>query len=363
MNPNPFAHFQGANTVPTNPFWSGVNQGQQEAQTRPFMDMARQSQGMDLQKQSIELGEFADPRAVQARMTGHDAKTAQNQYTINTEPVRSRKDIETMNQEIRSLPHVTDQKIAQAQEAVRKAKGAPAEALYQDMGNLYQTLRETPESGRALLYEQAIQRWQDKNPGSPLPEQMRTYSPQRMSELAAIRYAQVNTPEHAQTMDKAGLQSDTALQVENLQQTGANYRADVGARATVGAARVRAQESETPPKAIARLRRELRANPGDEAARGELVGYLEENFMQRFQQDSLGQIMAAQASSGPQAMQAFQVYREQEKFKLFANEGIYGTLDRGERDWVLRNIGTNPNMGIENIIAEGRKRGKIGGKK
>lgn len=353
---NPFG-IQQNNAVPSNPFWSGTIQGQTERQAQPFINNAQQSQGLDLQKKAIETGEFADPRAVRARMSGQDLQAAKNESGLRNQPTMEKYEKARLDEEIRSLPGVTDAKIAQAQEATRMAQTAPHREMLHDLGQLYPVMQKASEQEKPFLYLSKIEQMKAK--GIKVPDNLAQYDPRHLGDLAALYHAQIMTPEQVgkeRVVDQQG-----ANHLEGIAMQGANSLAvaETSARAHIEGARLHVQAGETPAKAEARIRKELRKDPGNEESRRELSGYLEEKFDKSFQKDGLGNMLQIQAMQDKEKMNQYLSYREQQKARLFMNEGLYGDIDAQGRDWVMRAIESNPNMGLENVIQEGFKRGKI----
>lgn len=353
---NPFSITQH-NAIPNNPFMSGMIQQQTQQQAQPFIDMAQQSRGLSLDKQRIETGEFADPRAVNARMSGHDLTTATNQSKLRMMPKMEEAEMRRIDEEIRALPHMTDQKIAQAQEITRNARSAPHREMLANLGQLYPILQKATDQEKPFLYLSAIERM--KQLGIKVPQQFTNYDPRHLNDLAAIYHAQIYTPEQIGKERITDMQGRNNLDVQALRNEGQLAVAQTSAEAHVKGASIRNEAAETPQKAVARLRRELRAKPGDPDAASELSGYLNEEFDKRFQRDSLGQMLQIQAMQNKDKMAQYLTYREQQKARLFLDEGLFGEVDAQGRDWVLRAIEANPNMGLQNIITEGRKRKKI----
>lgn len=353
---NPFG-IQQNNAVPTNPFWSGTIQGQTERQAQPFINNAQQSQGLDLQRKAIETGEFADPRAVRARMSGQELTAAKNESGLRNQPTLEKAERARLDEEIRSLPGVTDAKIAQAQEATRLAQTAPHREMLQDLGQLYPVLQKASEQEKPFLYLSKIEQMKAK--GIKVPESLANYDPRHLGDLAALYHAQVMTPEQVgkeRVVDQQG-----GNHLEGIAMQGANSLAvaQTSADAHIRGAQIHANNAETPAKAEARLRKEMRKDPGNEDTRRELAGYLEERFDKSFQKDGLGNMLQIQAMQDKGKMNQYLSYKEQQKARLFMNEGLYGDIDAQGRDWIMRAIESNPNSGLENVIQQGYKLGKI----
>lgn len=338
---NPFT-IQQNNAVPSNPFWSGMVQGQTERQAQPFIGMAQQSQGLDLQKKQIETGEFADPRSVAARMTGQDLTTAQNQSKTSMVPVQEDAERRRIAEEIRALPDMTNEKIEKARLATMNAKGAPQRELFSELGSLYEPMSQAKgEQEKAFLYLGAINRWEQTHPGIKLPDNLRNYSPGIESDIAAIRHAQIYTTEQVGKERVGHITGQYGQQREETQQGGANYRAEIAARAHMYGAdksAERVQGQETPPKAVARLRRELSQNPDQPEKMDEYRAHLEDQWQQQTQRDpglTILRIRSLTAES-PQEKQQAQKQYDQMRNQFFGEKGIYldapesGTVKAGK---------------------------------
>lgn len=353
---NPFG-IQQNNAVPSNPFYSGMVQQQTQQQAQPFIDMAQQSRGLSLQKQGIETGEFADPRAVRARMSGHDLTATQNESKIAMQPKIDEHERKRLSEEIRAMPGMTDAKIAQAAEVTRNARSAPHREMLMNLGQLYPMLQKASDTEKPFLYASAVERM--KGLGIQVPKNFQNYDERFLPDLAALYHNQIFSPEQVGRERIVDQQGRNNLDVQALRNEGQLAVQNAHNSGSLRVAQERGAVAETPQRAEARLRRELRANPNNEEAGRELKGYLEERFDQRFQKDGLGNMLQIQASQNPEAMKKYLIYREQQKARLFMDEGIYGNLDAKARDWVLRAIEVNPNMGTENIVLEGQRLGKI----
>lgn len=359
---NPMQMYQNVNSAPNNPFWSGYQGGQFQQQAQPFIDMMRQGAGYDLQKKAMETGEFMGSTAQAQREAERQAATAKSQYTIATEPERAQTDITGFQQTRRKMPDLTDAEIAKARQTVMNAQSAPAREFIAEAGALADHFDNLDEGQRQQAYDQFINRWHMTHPGAVLPEHLRKYSPELHREMKAIHYASVNTPEQIGRERLKDMEVTGGLQRETLQQAGATDRALIQGQSQRAVASIHANTAETPQKAEARIRRQLRDNPNDEDAQRELRGYIEDRFDQRFQRDGLGQMLQVQAASDPKNLTRYLTYREQQKARLFMNEGIYGDVDGEGRSAVLRAIELNPNMGVDNIVNNLRKYRRKDGK-
>lgn len=356
---NPFGLFQDQNPIPSNPFMSGFQSQTNQRTAMPFINQARESSQLELMKKQMMTGEEMSPEAQGARMSAYPLQQAQNESKGRM--IKPEEEAQRMRlaEEIRAMPGMTDEKIAKAHLATQNAKAAPHRELLSELGQLYDVVKDAPEQARPFLYLSALNRWKQTHPGSDVPEQFRNYNEAMLPDLGAIRHSQLYTPEQVGKERITGMQTrsaegiagghdQTSIQVEGMR--GASARA---------VASIHANSQETPPKAEARLRKELRDNPNNEDAQRELTGYLEERFDKSFQRDNLGNMLQIQATSKPEAMQKYLVYREQQKARLFMNEGVYGDIPPEGRDWVIRAIEANPNMGVANVIEQGKRMNKF----
>lgn len=338
---NPFSMYQNVNPVPGNPFWSGWKGAENQMTAQPFMNQALESQGLELQKQRMDTAEYTGPEA-----------QLQRSY-------RRKEDIEKAKQDIRAMPSMTDAKIAAANNARMVSEGTPYRDLMNDVGMLYPQLKDANPEQRAQMWQGMAQRWAQTHKGIQIPPEFQQYDDKHLTDAAAIHYAQLNTPEQVGKERLAGMEYDTQLLLGQQRAESAQAVASTQAQAHIRGAEIMTQTRETPDKAITRLKRTLATNPNDEDAQAELNSQLESKFNDSFSRDGLGNILQLNAASDPTKQSAYLVYREQRKARLFMDEGAYGPLEPAERSWILRAIAANPDAGVNNIIAEGRQRGKI----
>lgn len=230
---NPESMFQNVDPIKTNPFWSGVQAGQNQAQAQPGMDINRAMQIMGLRKQQMENQEFASPEAMEARRSGLLAKSAENKGIIDKTPDMTAAEISKARAEIKAEPAMTAEKIAKAEQAASAARGKPQEDLIHTIGNSYDSIKAAPESKRPELWSNAVSQWEQTHPGVQVPERYRQWSPDRMTDLAATRYAQLHTPEFEQKMAEGKQKGEFGVKEHQI-----------SAAATVGAASIHARSAE-----------------------------------------------------------------------------------------------------------------------
>lgn len=173
---NPFAAMGGLDTIES-PFLRSQERGNREILARPFIDMARQQQIMDMTKKDAELGEWSSPEAVAARRS----KIQENQMTSQHNMMRMPDATAAINQEnkdkVSLAPYLTEQHKQQAIEVARKAAGGPAQRFFDEIGSANQEIRKVGNNpaAREMLAQKFIQRWKDMNPGAQLPASMQKY--------------------------------------------------------------------------------------------------------------------------------------------------------------------------------------------
>lgn len=140
------------------------------------------------------------------------------------------------------------------------------------------------------------------------------------------------------------------------------------ARISAEGARSRAEAMERPPQAIARLQKELRKNPQNEGARKELSYYLNAEFVNDFQKDMRGAMLATYAMSDPKAGQEYELYQAWSRARYFDQHGIdneFGQLSFEEFKWLQAALQDQRAAGrsAEELMEMGRRIGRIKSRK
>lgn len=337
---SPFAMAQNQNPVQGNPFWSGMMGERNQQNAYPFMANALQGQEMDLAKKGMENQEFASPLAQRSRATGlqHGIQTKQSE--METLPFKTAADKLRYQEEIRAMPSLTDEKIAKAGEVMRQIKSQPHKELISSLGSLYDLLHKLPEdkmgpdgfvqsSQRGQVYLRELARWQMTHPGVEIPEMLRRYdSHNTMGDLAAIRFNQLNSPEQVGKEKLAHIQGGYKLEEERMGNASAERRADTAAGAArygADASRDRGQNQETPARALARLKREIRTNPSNQEAKDELEGYLQDGFSKYLKdhpETGNLQIMSMQGMNDPKKQIKYLERMEELQHDYYQGHGI-----------------------------------------
>lgn len=361
---NPFAMYQNVNSVPNNPFYSDMMRHDFQKQATPFIDRMNQSGNMDLMKKGIETGEFASPEATQARMTGHQKRTAENQSYMSMQPHRDNAEQARLAAEIEALPYLNKEKIEKAKLMARQVEGTPMKELYATLGQLYDHMKDAKPEEQGFLYANAINRFQQTNPGVEIPPPLRVFRPDMIGDFAAIRHSQLFTPEQVGRERVQHIQGGYGENVANINANRAVDVANIQARAHVQGAQAGRESMETPQRAMARLRRQLRDDPNNEEVQREYSGYVASEFEQRFSRDPRAQMMAVQANSSPEKAKEYEMFKEWAQSQYMEDQGIKrqgGGLGFDEFKWATLNFQDprNAHMSFEEIVAEGRKRGKI----
>jgi hypothetical protein len=321
---NPMQMFQNVNPVPNNPFWSGMMGARNQMAAQPFMDQMHQNNAYDLQKKGMETGEFVSQEAQDVRSQQRRGVGAESQYKIDTLPTDARNRNMESNENMRALPHVTDAKIEQAKSAIMNAKSAPARALMTELGQLSSVLETAPEQERPHLYLSAMQRWQMAHPGVEVPPQFKMYDPRILPDLAAIRHAQIYTPQQMQKEREIMLQGDERVRNTRIEGNDSVRRALIGYNSSVDSASV-SHSRENPPQAVARLRRELAANPKQPAKVEEYKSHLDDQWNKSVQTDPGLSILRMQSmmESDKKRREELEEQYETRRWQFFAEKGVY----------------------------------------
>lgn len=360
---NPFSFLQNQDPVPTNPFYSAMTAADNRRTAQPFIDQLKEAGDLTMQKKRMETGEFLGQEAQGVRSQDRRAKGAEAQYSIDTLPGKSKRDIEQYAQDIRALPSMTDEKIAAANRATEMHKGGANKDLLTELGQAYDLMHGKDQATQKQVYEQAIGRWQQTHPMSPLPQQYQQFDPAHVADLAAIRHSQIYTPEQMGKERLSSMETTRELGKTNVQGRTARDVAYIQQYGHIEGAKINAAAGETTDRQISRLRTQIRNSPDDEESRSQLKSILEGKFHEGFQKDMRGAMLATQASQpgqvGQQAAQQYQVYKNSEKFRLFTSEGLYGDIDEKSYMWAQRAIAANPESTIDFIMKKGAEMGKI----
>lgn len=317
---NPFAGLPEASTN-NNPIWGAFQSGKREAQMRPFMDMAQQSQQMELEKQRATNQEFMSQDAVAARLGKLQESTAQSKFNVE----KARMDLER-------LPIEQKQKIAQINEEMRKTNSAPAKELFTEMARISDVLEQTPPEHRPMVYKQWADQTQQKL-GRPLPDQYQNYNPSFLDEAKNIKYGLVFTPEHAQKMGEikatgansmavAQEHSRSAANVAGINQRGAmerqKYVTDQGRPVNI-------------PQRIVQLRKAITdptiSEDAKQVAKEELRGYVMETFDKRMANDPQIKALANAAIFDESAKGKLEKIYEQRLGQFLKQNGLEGGKD------------------------------------
>lgn len=195
------------------------------------------------------------------------------------------------------------------------------------------------------------------------------YTPDVPDKIRAISDWLVNSPEHKRQQENTDQTNSWGFireqSLANTNNAAAQARADTAATAHVTAAQGRKPE-ETRDKAIARLNGELRKDPKNEGARRELAYYLNKDFVDDFAKDARQMMLATQASSNPAMAREHESYQSWSRAKYFDQHGIDnepGQLSFEEYKWAQRAMEINHGITLEQVLSEGRKKGKIKSRK
>lgn len=279
---NPFSGMGGDATIES-PFLRSMDRGTRHNLAAPFIEMAQQNQQMDMQKKQLEHSEFASPLAQQLRQQKMQTGLVEQQQRARALPWTTDAEISDAESKIRSNPAMTEQRIAEAEQLVIKARGTPAQKLFEEIGTLNAGLKQLPESARPMAAQKAIEQFQARYPGAQLPAIMREYNPLNWD---MAEYVAIQTARHRQEMEKERFQQGEMTRREEIQSGDRRYAADKQYDRAVDAAVARNSgtgKPENESQARARIRRTLadrNASPeAKEDAQAELKGYLEAQIL------------------------------------------------------------------------------------
>lgn len=283
---------------------------------QPFIDQAHQSQSLGLQEKQAKFQEFQSPEAVAARMSKYGRETAENQAAMTMAPQKLAFELEEMKYKLKAMPSMTDAKIAEAEAAAMKAKGTPMEKFIKDIGSLAGALEKAPAASRPMLYQRALQVWQQQHPGAQLPQALRQYDP---SVLGMYRYAQLYSTEHEQRREIERIKGEETRKNTELKNKGDLEQARISAGGAIESARIRsaAEKPVNIPQRIVQLRREIATNPQNQEAQQELNFYMQKELREALEKDTQLKLLGVQAATGNQQARVRYEERVQEIEKDF----------------------------------------------
>lgn len=197
------------------------------------------------------------------------------------------------------------------------------------------------------------------------------YTPDVPARLRAISQWLIDNPEHKRATEKIDQEQSWQEQREQalagINNAASQTRTETTALAHVaGSAANREPPAETRDKAIARLVRQNREKPGDPNVQRELGFYLNKEFADDFAKDPRGMIIASQASSNPKMAEEYENYQAWSRARYFDQHGLdneIGQLTYDEYKWANSAMRANHGISVEQLLAEGRKRGRIKSRK
>jgi hypothetical protein len=325
--------------------------GAKATAAQPFIDMAQQSQGIDLATALQKFKEMMDPASVEARMSEQQLKGATNKANMELLPHQTAAAKAKAISDLELQPYMTEQKREEAIQAAREAQGKPAAALFAMGSEMYEAIEKVPEPMRPIAYQQMLERWKAQNPGAPIPKGMETYTPKTMQGLGMMRYGQLNSVGHQQgmakqeadnaaaytrTMDSTKMAGEFGLQRERIQQAGADRRK------SMDDSKEKALK-ETIPNAIARTKRVLASSKDpEEIARAtqELSSHLAEPIEKLTNQNEEYKALAnaksfSQGARKEALEKEIQKVRNRIKFDVYLQSGVAQEKKVEGRDLVI----------------------------
>lgn len=208
----------------------------QSAMAQPFIQMARQAQQMGLAKQAQDFTEYMDPAMIGNRRTVELGKGAESQYKIDTLPKKAEWEKADWDSKIKNLPYLSEAEREEASKRARDARSAPQREFYERMAQAHTAFEKLPPASRPFAWQQFIQQEQQRNPGVQIPPHFQNWSPETAKFLSWNAALHLNTMKH---------QQDTAI--HKMDNASRERVAQIGADATVTAARERANTPEKEP--------------------------------------------------------------------------------------------------------------------
>lgn len=229
---NVFAGLPDAN-IPGDGFWSGVNQSIRQESMNPFLSNANQQSNLETQKAQQTQQEFMSPSAMQMRESQRQAELATSQQTALTAPVEGASNREKFLQAQKTYGPEADAQVETARQKLNDIKHKPVRDFMEMIGNSADTLDKTPDPLKGAAYSQITDRFHSLYPDEKLPENLATYHQGTIPFAKLISAASTNTPDV-----RGKIAENAALE------PGKNARANIAAKATLGAESMRAASAE-----------------------------------------------------------------------------------------------------------------------
>lgn len=229
---NPFAGFQESAQGPQRNAIDYAMERSKYEEGLPFIAMAKQRQQLELQDLMRKSSEESSPEAVQSRLSGLQAKTAQNQGIVNEQPSLTESNIALNQHKAKIQPYLTSKDIAEAEMHTTEAKGYAGREETKHLGNLGAALASTPEPLRQKVLDQYNSQWEKEHPGHTISESFKQYSPDLMTAVAKARYTQLHSIEQENKKELEKMKNDSAQAVAQTQ-AGAHIKGtEIAASAT-----------------------------------------------------------------------------------------------------------------------------------
>lgn len=217
-----------------------VNQWQTSVATekaemaKPFIQMMKQRDEMELQKKQMEMGEFSSPEAVAARrqrMLLEGEKAGADRQRIAPELAR---DIEKAKQEVAQFGPEAKAKIAQADKIAADIKNEPIKKFFAaaaDYGGILNASKADPLT-KAADYKQFIKDFKDQNPDITIPPNMEQWSANTGRYLAQAKLVSLHSVAHEQELEKAHVAADATVEGHRISSAGTVRAAEITAGAS-----------------------------------------------------------------------------------------------------------------------------------
>lgn len=206
---------------------------------KPFIANALKNSNLELQKKGMEVGEASSPEAVALRKKKMELESAESDAKLAILPQQQKNDLKKAEEDFRALSTgaETDAKIAQARQIAADAKGKPVMDFMKSAADYAQSYNDPSNKGVPALqkgfdYSRFVENFKASHPGVEIPPNMQTWSPDLAKYLAGARYVALHSVAQENAMELEKEKTKSAEKVEGMR-----------AGATVGAAKITAEQS------------------------------------------------------------------------------------------------------------------------
>lgn len=321
---NPLAGMPDAN-IPSNPFWSGVNQNRREQMAQPFYDQAVQGGNLDLQKHQVEVGEFMSPQAVQMRESARAAELAKSKAETELIPGRTEVEKAKNNQILQTIPQETQLKLKENAQKISELEGKPV-ATFMKMGaNLYSQIKDLPPAQQAQQYQNLIQQFQATHPGQQLPPAMQQFTAGTLDGLKSAYIMDMYSTDFQQKMAEGKQKGEYGVKEAGIHAGGTVAAASIAAKASTENNQ-RTLDYGTPARFATMQQRILsdpKASPEQKAsAESTLYEIRSREIDDVLAKDPVLQSISTLAGTNPQARELYQSERTKMRIERLLSQGV-----------------------------------------